>query len=207
MSRGRRSLRRKTGIIAITGFAVIMTVVVASWERIENRFEEAGIAGKINRTDVWKDSLSIIRDFPVLGSGLGTFAKIYPKYQSRSPNVLFEHAENDYVEVLADTGILGFLTAAGLLVVFFATILKAWKNRHGGFVLAVTAGGISSCAAIAVHSLTDFNMRIPANALTLSIIAGITYATVFRVKSRTSKERNTTYKEEQEGREVQSQVV
>ena len=184
MNRSRRSFRRKTGIIAMTALVVMMTVILAGWDRIESRFEEIGEEGKIKRIEVWSDSMDIMRDFPVLGTGLGTFIRVYPKYQTRSGTILFEHAENDYIEILTDAGIAGFLIVAGLLVAFFVLIVKTWKRRHNSFSVAIAIGGLSSCTAITIHSMTDFNMRIPANALTLTVIAAMTYVTVFHVSSR-----------------------
>jgi O-antigen ligase len=97
---------------------------------------------------------------------------------------LFEHAENDYIEILTDTGFTGFALIAGMICAYFYSVMKGWRIRHNNFVKCIVAGGISSCMAIVVHSLTDFNMRIPANAMLLTIIAAITYSVVFHVSER-----------------------
>ena len=137
-----------------------------------------GDEAKFKRPQVWMDSIGMIKDFPVWGTGLGTFSHAYPRYQSRYPTALFEHAENDYLEILTDTGITGFTVLAAAAVLFFQKVIARWMDRHGSFVKCAGAGGISSCVAMAIHSVTDFNMRIPANALLLAVVAGITYATV-----------------------------
>lgn len=190
ITRTRRSLMKKTGVIALTGILLFTMVLMASWDRIEDRFEEIGEEGKIARIYVWRDTANIIKDFPAFGTGLGTFRSIYPQYQTKYSQLLFEHAENDYIEILTDTGFAGFTVVISMGIVFFYAVIKAWRRRHNVFVKCMVAGGLSSCAAIAAHSFTDFNMHIPANALLLTVIAALTYATVYNVKEKNSHESN-----------------
>lgn len=179
----RRSIKKKRWIIGLVIFSIFSTMVIIGGNKIESRFEEISEEGKIKRVDIWMDSVELIADFPVLGTGLGTFNKIYPKYQSKNQNLFFEHAENDYIETLADSGVIGLLIVIGLLFAFFLTAFKAWKRRHDKYVVLMVASGISSCMAIAIHSLTDFNLRIPANALTLTVIAALTHSMLFHLNS------------------------
>lgn len=178
ITRTRRSLRKKAGLFALLGILIFFGVVMASWSRIEGRFEEIGEEGKIARIYVWRDTANMIKDFPAFGTGMGTFRSIYPQYQTKYSQLLFEHAENDYIEILTDTGFTGFVIVITMIFVFFYNVIKAWRQRHNIYVKCMVAGGLSSCAAIATHSFTDFNMRIPANALLLTVIAALTYATV-----------------------------
>ncbi|MBI3756323.1 MAG: O-antigen ligase family protein [Deltaproteobacteria bacterium] len=182
ITRTRRSLKKKAGVFALSGIVIFFLVVMASWSRIEYRFKGVGGEG-INRPEIWTDTVGIVKDFPIFGTGLGTFKNIYPGYQTGHSGFLFEHAENDYIEILTDTGFAGFMIVTGMMCVFFYSGIKAWRLRRNLFVKSVAAGGLSSCAAIAAHSFTDFNLRIPANALLLTIIAAITYAAVFNISS------------------------
>ncbi len=184
MTRTRRSLRKKAGFLFLIGIAVFMSVVAVNWDRIESRFGEIGQKGNILRSNVWEDSIGIVKDFPVVGTGLGTFLNIYPRYQTKNANVFFEHAENDYMEILTDMGIAGFALVVGAATAFFLSVLKAWRARHNRFALAMGAGGVCSCAAIAVHETVDFNVRVPANALTLTVIAALTIAVVHMRKDK-----------------------
>lgn len=183
MTRTIRGLRNRTWVLALLGIVLFFTVVVASWSRIEDRFGDKNI----HRIDVWEDTVQIVRDFPVLGTGLGTFNNIYPRYQTRHPQLIFDHAHNDYIEALTDTGFLGFLIIAGMVITFFHTVIRRWRIRHNTFVKYIGIGGISSCVAMVVHSFTDFNIRIPANALLLTTIAAITYAAIYNVSSSKAK--------------------
>ncbi|MBI5204613.1 MAG: O-antigen ligase family protein [Nitrospirae bacterium] len=190
ITRTRRSLRKKAGVFALLGILIFFGVVMTSWSRIEDRFQEIGKEGRIMRIYVWRDTANIIKDFPAFGTGLGTFRSIYPQYQTKYSQFLFEHAENDYIEILTDTGFAGFTVVISMVIVFFCAVIKAWRRRHNIFVKCMVAGGLSSCVAIAAHSFTDFNMRIPANALLLTVIAALTYAAVYNVREKKAHESN-----------------
>ena len=183
MIRTRRILRKKAWPLTLLGITLFFAVIMATWSQIEGRFEEANI----HRIDVWKDTVHIVRDFPVFGTGLGTFNNIYPRYQTKYPQLLFDHAHNDYIEILTDTGFVGFIIVAGIIITFFFTVIRRWKARHNTFAQCIGIGGICSCVAMAVHSFTDFNLHIPANALLLTVIVAITYAAVYNVSSAHTK--------------------
>lgn len=179
----RRSLRKRAKPLIMIGIIVFIMVIITGMGRIEERFREIGEQEEIPRLNIWTDSLEIIKDFPVIGTGAGTFKSVYSIYQTKHANMIFEHAENDYVETVAELGITGLLISLGLIIVFIYLAVKAWRLRRNRFVKCVVAGGISSCVAILIHGFTDFNFRIPANALLLTIIAAAVYAALHNIKS------------------------
>ncbi len=179
----RKTLRRKTALLAILAAVIFAAVVLAAWDRLEERFAKLE-EDHIGRLIISQDSIGIVRDYPVLGTGLGTFESAYMRYQTTMPRLLFDHAHNDYVELVTDTGVVGILLAAGMALVFFWNIFRRWRRKHGLFGKCIGAGGLTSFVAIAVHSFTDFNLHIPANALLFSVISALTYAAVFNVTER-----------------------
>jgi len=130
------------------------------------------------RPQVWKDTLSLSRDFPFFGVGLGNFQTIYPKYKSIATPTLWEHAHNDYVEMLADTGWTGLLLFFGGIFIFLFVAMKNWKKRRDPFVLGITLGGCIGSFALLCHSAVEFNLHIPANAFLLFVILGLAAVTV-----------------------------
>jgi len=183
IARSRRLLRKKWNYIVLIGVLVAVAVIASSWTMLELRMKNVGTEGT-TRAGVSRDALVIVKDFPVLGTGLGAFPHIYPLYQSKHPMTFFEHAENDYMETATDLGLAGFAALMSGIVVFFSSILKRWRERHNTYVICAGAGGMASIVAMAIHSMADFNMRIPANALLLTVIAATTCATVFNIKSQ-----------------------
>jgi len=200
LAAARKSLKRGGFAVALAAAFMLAFALFMSWAGLERRLIEVADLDRISRLDIWADSIRMWRDFPVTGIGLGAFNSVYRLYQSKYPLVTFEHAENDYVELLVETGALGAAAFASLICLFFYVTIRKWRSRHGGFVKCMALGGISSCVAIAVHSLTDFNMRIPANAMTLTVIAAATYATLFNVPGRDGAEGEPKAKAPRQGR-------
>lgn len=184
MSYKRKSLRGKTALLAIIGAVLVVVVITLSWSRLEDRFSDVNEEGRNPRFDVWADSTNLARDFPILGTGLGTFKTAYLSYQTKHPNTLFLNADNDFVETLADTGLVGLAMTGGMIFFFFYPVVQVWRVRRNTFVKCMAAAGVASCGALLVHSFTDFNMHVPANAMLITVIAGVTYATVFNVSDR-----------------------
>jgi O-antigen ligase len=183
ITRRRRTLRSKTALLTILAAVIFAAVVLAAWDQLEERFS-ALEEDHISRLNVWQDSLGIVRDYPVLGTGLGTFENAYMRYQTTMPRFLFDHAHNDYVELVTDTGVLGLLLGVGMALVFFRSAFRRWRRKHGMFGKCIGAGGLASFVAIATHSFTDFNLHIPANALLFAVISALTYAALFNVTER-----------------------
>ena len=110
LSRG-KSLRR---ILAWGLVFVIIAAIVASlipWEKLTKRFSALpteSVSTDI-RFKVSMDTLKMSKDFPILGSGLGTYELVFPRYKTVHEQGLFQHAHNDYLEFLAETGGVGFL--------------------------------------------------------------------------------------------------
>jgi O-antigen ligase len=176
----RRSLRRKAAQLLLAAAAFAAVALIPAWDRLADRYQAVGEGKGVERLHLLQDSLGILRDFPLVGTGLGTFEQAYRRYQTRHPQLLFDHAHDDYLETATDTGAAGALLAAAMAGAFFTALVRGWRRRHGTFGTAIGAGGICACAAIAVHSATDFNLHIPANALLFTLIAALSWAAVFR---------------------------
>jgi len=116
------------------------------------------------RLDIDRDGLRMFVQKPVLGWGLGTFPEVYPQFRTFYTNFFINAAHNDYVQLLVETGVLGFLAMLWLLLVAFRNgirKLKGWaRDTNGGLALAAMLG----ITGILFHSFVDFNLQIPANA-------------------------------------------
>ena len=183
LTRKRSSLRSRSLYFSAIALAISAVVVFAAWDRIENRFEGAGY---IDRATVWKDSLGIMRDYPLFGSGLGAFESTFHHYQTRYNNALFDHAHNDYVEVVTDTGVIGMLLISGAAALLFSSLYRRWRSKRSIFAQCIGAGGLSASVALAVHSSTDFNLHLPATALLFTVVVAITYVAVHNLSDSRS---------------------
>ncbi len=121
---------------------------------------------------MWQDSWSIFRAHPFTGAGLGAFETAYPIYGHGNGRLVVAQAHNDYLQALTDAGILGGLAALAFIALVIRSFAKAIKTKDplvGAF--AVGCGG--GLFAMLVHSLFDFNLQLPANALVFLFLSSV----------------------------------
>jgi O-antigen ligase len=124
------------------------------------------------RAHFWRGTLGIIQDHPVLGTGLGSFGAVYPRYDTGNGTYRLEQAHNDYLQVLSDAGVVG--GALGLLFVglLFWTALRRMQSPDR-FRRGVALGALGGCAGALVHSFFDFTLHTTANALLFLLLAAL----------------------------------
>jgi len=124
------------------------------------------------RRQAWSATLALWRSFPVTGTGLGTFRDAFTLEQPASLPGTWWHAHSAPFELLATTGPAGpLLVTAGLialLVRLIAVLRRGRRSEDRAAGLAV----LGALAATGVHELFDFGLTLPANALTLAVLAG-----------------------------------
>jgi O-antigen ligase len=170
-----------TVALALTAGAVI-GLFIARQSTLKSRTSMADDLGH-TRLELWRGALRQFQMDPATGTGSGTF--LYYGRLFRNPEVQGdpEHAHNDYLEFLAEYGLLG----TALLLLFLGVhVFSGWKafnwfvtergqrlGRIQSDSLALNIGALSTVAALAAHSTVDFNLHIPANTLVMAFIMGI----------------------------------
>ena len=140
--------------------------------QLPERYEETDVSLE-QRTGLWRQTLDIAADYPMTGSGAGTFQSIFPLYDSGHSPRFFDHAHNDYVELLADQGLIGFALLASALALFFRILISALKTRRDHFMRGMLVASSVGVTSLMYHSVVDFNMHIPANAAYFFTLIGI----------------------------------
>jgi tetratricopeptide (TPR) repeat protein len=125
---------------------------------------------------MWQDSLGIAADFPVFGSGLGTFKSIFPSYRSFNDNVLFRHAHNDYVEFLVTGGIPFIIFMGWFISVIGLQTFKAYRGRREPYCRFLYLGAAAGLAGIGLHCFVEFNFQIGANGVYFFFIISLLVA-------------------------------
>ena len=166
--------------IAFTGLALVVVAAVFFWlvpayvlTRLATVNSYVPATSDGNRPALWRNSLGILRDHPLVGAGMGSFVTVYPPHQTEVSDLITEHAHNDYVEALTETGLLGGVVILALLVLFIMITfrsLRAQLKREPGWI---QLGAGISCCGLMVHSFVDFNLHIPANAAWFAFCAGL----------------------------------
>lgn len=169
------------GLFAVgASSAILITVVVLGHTETVNRFEGTSSSQLDSRRASVAGAFRIWKMFPLLGSGAGTYEDVVLMTRATSSDVLANHAHDDYAEILATTGTLGFLVSVLPLLAGFVTLTinafgkrgepMSWRRR------AFKGAALTSIAIAMIHALVDFNFFIPANPITLAAIAGAAVA-------------------------------
>ena len=180
---GTASMRAHTraAVTVLFFLGVLGLVVWIGIDPVMSRFETLGQEYNFNgqnRISIWRDTLGLIRHHPLLGTGLGSFSTVYPSVQTVFLHLLVEHAHCDYLEVASELGLPGAILVFGSIFWVLARTGGQYKKAEESFDKAVSLGCIGSIAAILVHSLADFNLYIPANALVFTVILALAWSHV-----------------------------
>ncbi len=173
-------VRRKSWGLVIAGLAVL-AVGFSLWiglGGVVHRFEnmsQSKYLGTSKRTMIWSDTLHLLGANPVLGTGLGTFGEAFRPYQTRLVNMHVDHAHDDYLEFASETGAVGFCLLFLPIFYLLGRMIISFLRDHRRYRSAVLLGCIGSTLGLLIHSLTDFNLQVPANALIFAVILGIGY--------------------------------
>jgi len=124
------------------------------------------------RAHFWRGTVQIIRDHPLLGTGLGAFSAVYPRYDTANGNYRLEQAHNDYLQTLSDAGVVGGALGLIFIVVLFRVALKRMQS-HDRVRRGVALGALAGCTGVLVHSFFDFTLHTTANALLFLVLAAL----------------------------------
>jgi O-antigen ligase len=153
--------------LAIVGFAALALVAWLGAGRAIERFStlHKGDVSLARRGAMVRGAAHIFFDHPLKGTGLGSLVVVFPRYEIAYDGYVVDHVHNDYMELLAEMGILGGLCGLAFLWILFRDARKSFIAEQGHFSRALHAAGITAVCGLLVHSLVDFNLHIPSNAL------------------------------------------
>jgi len=177
------SLRTKTRTFSIWSFLLISLFVFfmearTSWARLLTLFQRETFV-VFGHGYSWLDILRIWEDFPIFGTGLGTFSSISSMYKTTPTQYLFTYAHNDYLQLFSEVGLAGFILVTLFFIFYFNSVFKMWLKRHDSYVVCLVLGGAGSVLSMLLYSFLDFNLQIPANGLLFFVIMGLVYRLVY----------------------------
>jgi tetratricopeptide (TPR) repeat protein len=169
---GAEKVRRRAAGITL-GLVGLLAVFLVFSPRIRGRWSTIVDASAHYRLAMLSDGLKALSDFPVSGSGLGSFRSTYPRYKSSTFQSESIHAENEYLEWAIETGLIGLFLLGLVLWRFAAQVLSGLLDRKDPYDRSLCYGALFSLTCICVQSLADFGLHIPSNALTLVAIGAL----------------------------------
>lgn len=167
---GKKQFAGVAALALIAGTFIVWLGVTTAIHRFE-QLTPTEISQNL-RIPMYRDTWHIFVHHPWVGTGLGTLIAVFPKYSSfYIPDTIVDHAHNDYLELLADGGALGGLCGLSFIVLLFWRGFENLRSAQTRMGRAIFAGSLVACSGLLLHSLVDFNLHIPANALIFLLLA------------------------------------
>ena len=152
--------------LAPAGFVAVMIIAIG-WVGVAQtaaRFDRA--AEELSeRAAAWQDTKTIIRDFPITGTGVGGYGTAMLVYQTAARHSIYVQAHNDYLQLIAEGGVLLAIPVAIAVVVIMRSIRHRFRGHDDAATSWLRAGAVAGLAGIATQSLVDFSLQMPGNVM------------------------------------------
>ena len=162
--------------LASTAGFVLLVIIVVVWsgpEVLASRFA-AGDWGEFNnRRGAWTDAWTVVRDFPLSGTGLNTYWAAALFYQRHELDYFFAQAHNDYFQIAAEGGLLLILPVIACVGIFVRNVSRTMYDQRGSMAWWLRAGAVTSLLAIACQETVEFSLQMPGNAVLFTIVCAI----------------------------------
>ena len=126
------------------------------------------------RAPIWRDTVRIVRDFPITGTGLNTYGIAMLAYQTGQPDEHIVEAHNDYLQLAAEGGVLLGLPILVAVAVFVRQVRSRFREAADDLRINwLRVGAVAGLLALAVQSLVDFSLQMPGNAVLFALLMAI----------------------------------
>jgi O-antigen ligase len=163
--------RAATPLAIVVVGAVLGALTLVGAGVISARFAASRVA-LADRLAIWHDTLPIVRDFWLTGTGLGTFQVSMAVYQRSKLEVIFNQAHNHYLQIAAEGGLLCGVPVCLALAVFAGSARNSLAQDRSPMYF-VRAGAAAGLVGVALQSFWETGLTIPANAALAVVLAAI----------------------------------
>jgi O-antigen ligase len=129
------------------------------------------------RLQLWADTLPIVRDFWLFGTGFNTYGVstiVYPlNYRIHLQPLHVMEAHNDYLQIVSEGGVLLAAAALIAIVMFARTVRRAFQQPQRTEVSWIRTGAVIGLIAVAVQETVDFSLQMPGNAVLFALLAAL----------------------------------
>ena len=135
------------------------------------------------RPGVARAALKLFAQAPLLGHGGGSFRTIFPPMRTAElSNKFYDHAHNDYAQILAEYGLVGAAIIFAMLTLAFICAFNALRKRSDKLSVGAAFTGLFGMSALLLHAVADFNFQIPANAAIFSALVAICWISYYGLR-------------------------
>ncbi|MDC5705008.1 O-antigen ligase family protein [Vibrio europaeus] len=162
----------------VTSVIAIDTIVIGALfglNKVKQRLAETSL-GEESRDQVVIWSMDIIRDFPIVGTGMGSFYSVFPIY-SKSDIGFYDHAHNDYIQFMVEAGVPATVLLGCVVLYSLFRSFKTIRVRNSKTMKGLALGTMMATVGMLIHISVDFNLQPMANALTFILVLFMANAT------------------------------
>ena len=174
---GGLSGRKRVLPVSLVAVLVVAGFIFLPTDQLIERFADIAATEDISadaRAEIWRDTGHLIRDYALFGCGLGCYQSGFHRYKTVAPMRTVDFAHNDYLQLLAEVGVVGFVILLALGGRTISRAADASSRMAGTHERYLGVACLGSLTAIALHSLVDFNLYIAANGMLFVWVAGMT---------------------------------
>jgi len=169
-------------VVLLVSLVAIDLFIVGSWfgvEKLAKRIEQTTISDVQVREEPASYTIPLIRDYAAFGSGPGTFYITFPRYRPETVINFYDYAHNDYIQFVAESGVIGIAILGLLVVLTLGAALKAQWQRRDPLMRGMSFACIMAVTALLIHSSVDFNLQIPANAVYFMVVLALGWLALY----------------------------
>ena len=182
---GRRS---KKIVIAFAGTSLlfiiaVFTVAYLGGDAVAGRLEtvpteiQGRESPRVRRLDIWKSTIELIKGHPIAGAGFGAYSRAITLYDTSINKFSLQQAHNDYLEVLANGGIIAFLLMLAFILMVVKNIQREFRSADP-FRQGSCFGAAAGMCGVMLHNFVDFGLHVIVNALVLTVLIVIATARI-----------------------------
>ncbi len=156
----------RNAFVLFASLLIIDVFIVGAWfgiDKVSQRLENTSVSSE-HRDEVVRDTIIMIKDYPLTGTGGGTYDISFLRYRDNDIYGFYDHAHNDYLEFFAEYGFIGMMFLSIIVISSLINAFLALRRRKQRLYQGMAFSSAMGIIAILIHSLVDFNLQIPANA-------------------------------------------
>jgi len=181
--------RSKGLTVLLISLFIIDTFILGAWfglDKVKNRIEQTSLSQE-TRDEVNIYGLELIKEYPLTGTGAGSFYTVFPMVKGDDIRLFYDHAHNDYLQFTIEYGLPMTLLLAALVIASLSQAIYTMRNRRNNLMKGTAFGCMMAIIGMLIHITVDFNLQAPANAVYFVLIITLAWQSRFLLRHRRRK--------------------